>query len=350
MTTLEPVHLQEDAATGDRFLIYGTDTGIKIELRYEGDTLWLTQPQIAELFGVTRQSVNAHLNNIYDDGELDRAATCKEILQVRDEGGREVSRRTLIHNLDAIIAVGYRVSTKQGTLFRRWATDKLVQFATRGFVVDAPRLKSSDQQDRIAELRDIIREIRSDEANVYRELKRICTMCQDYDGASEEWQSFYRNTQAKLVYAICSNTPAEVIKARADSASDNMGLQTWPNDNIRKSDVTISKNYLAPVETRELNRLTTILLDIFEDQMDIGRLKLMVEATALLDTQLSNLGRVVLCSGGRVSMTDAKRHAEAQYEKYKISQKAIRHAQADEAIAQLKREQKALPKSRRKAD
>lgn len=348
MTTLEPVHLQEDEATGDRFLVYGTDNGVKIELRYEGDTLWLTQPQVAELFGVTRQSVNAHINNIYEEGELDREATCKEILQVRDEGGREVSRKALIHNLDAIIAVGYRVSTKQGTLFRRWATDKLVQFATRGFVIDAPRLKNPDYQDRIAELREIIRDIRSDEANVYRELKSICAMCQDYDGGSDEWQSFYKNTQAKLVYAVCSNTPAEIIKARANAAADNMGLQTWPNDNIRKSDAIVSKNYLATAEIKELNRLTTILLDIFEDQMDIGRLKMMSEAEALLDSQLSNLGRLVLRSGGRVSMSDAKRHAESQYEKFKVNQKAVRHAHADAAIKQLKNDQKTLPNGKRK--
>lgn len=346
MAALEPVHLQEDEQTGDRFLIYGTDSGVKIELRYEGDTLWLTQPQIAELFGVTRQSVNAHLNNIYEEGELDREATCKEILQVRDEGAREVARKTLIHNLDAIIAVGYRVSTKQGTLFRRWATDKLVQFATRGFVIDAPRLKNPDQQDRVAELREIIRDIRADEANVYRELKQICSMCQDYDGGSDDWQTFYRNTQAKLVYAVCSNTPAEVVRSRADASAHNMGLQTWPNDNIRKSDVIISKNYLAPAEVRELNRLTTILLDIFEDQMDIGRLKLMAEVTEILDKQLANLGRVVLRGGGRVAMADAKRFAETQYGKFKAQQKAIRHAQADEAIARLKQEQKALSKSR----
>ncbi len=329
-------------------MIYGTDSGVKIELRYEGDTLWLTQPQIAELFGVTRQSVNAHMNNIYEQGELDRSATCKEILQVRDEGGREVSRKTLIHNLDGIIAVGYRVSTKQGTLFRRWATEKLVQFATRGFVIDAPRLKNPDQQDRIAELRDIIRDIRSDEANVYRELKTICAMCQDYDGGSDEWQTFYKNTQAKLVYAICSNTPAEVIRTRADAGSENMGLQTWPNDNIRKSDTLVSKNYLAAAEVKELNRLTTILLDIFEDQMEIGRLRLMTEAAALLDNQLANLGRGVLRSGGRVSMTVARQHAETQYDTFKAAQKAVRHAQAEQAIDQLKRDQKTLPKGKAK--
>jgi hypothetical protein len=172
----EPVHLIEDAETGDRILIYGTEKGVTLELRYEGETLWMTQPQIAELFGVSRQGVNAHLNNIYEEKELDREATCKEILQVQHEGGREVNRRALIHNLDAIIAVGYRVSSKQGTTFRRWATDKLVQFATKGFVIDAERLKAPDRRDRITELREIIRDIRSDETNVYRELRSICAL------------------------------------------------------------------------------------------------------------------------------------------------------------------------------
>jgi hypothetical protein len=199
MVDLEPVVLHEDERTGDRFLIYSTDKGLRIEIRYEGETLWMTQPQIAELFGVSRQSVNSHLNNIYEDDELDREATCKEILQVRSEGGREVSRKALIHNLDAVIAVGYRVSSKQGTLFRRWATEKLVQFATKGFVVDSPRLKQPENTDRLGELREIIRDIRADEANVYRELRSICAMCQDYDGSSDTWQEFYRNTQAKLL-------------------------------------------------------------------------------------------------------------------------------------------------------
>lgn len=253
MPDLEPVELIEDEATGDRFLVYGTDSGLWLDIRYEGETLWMTQSQIAELFGVTRQSVNAHLNNIYDDEELERGATCKEILQIRDEGGRRVNRRTFVHNLDAVIAVGYRVSTRQGTLFRRWATDKLVRFATKGFVVDAPRLKRPENRDRVAELREIIRDIRSDEANVYRELRQICTMCLDYDGASDAWHDFYKVTQAKLIFAVCSNTPAEVLKRRADATEPNMGLTNWPNDNIRKADVAVSKNYLAEAEIKELN-------------------------------------------------------------------------------------------------
>jgi hypothetical protein len=246
-----------------------------------------------------------------------------------------------------VISVGYRVASKQATLFRKWATDKLVQFATKGFVVDAPRLKNPEYRDRIAELKEIIRDIRSDEANVYRELRSICAMCQDYDGQSEEWHDFYRNTQAKLVHAVCSNTPAEILRTRADAKELNMGLQTWPNENIRKADVTVSKNYLGESEIKELNRLTTILLDIFEDQMDVGRLRTMQEVENLLDNQLKGLGRSVLRSGGRVSMTDAKRHAEREYDRYKAAQKKLRHEQADKAIAAVKATQKVITKPKK---
>lgn len=220
----EPVVLHEDERTGDRFLVYGTEKGARLDIRYEGETLWMTQPQIAELFGVTRQSANTHLNNIYEDGELDRDSTCKEILQVRVEGEREVSRKTLIHNLDAVIAVGYRVSSKQGTIFRRWATEKLVQFAKKGFVVDSQRLKQPENADRIAELRDIIRDIRADEANVYRELKRICAMCQDYDGTTEAAREFYQRTQAKLVYAVTFAHPGRNRRNTRQTRSQRHGL------------------------------------------------------------------------------------------------------------------------------
>lgn len=223
------------------------------------------------------------------------------------EGGRKVTRTLENFNLDMILSVGYRVSSKQGTLFRRWATEKLVQFATKGFVVDSPRLKRAENADRIAELRDIVRDIRSDEANVYRELRRICAMCQDYDGTSEIWHNFYRNTQAKLLYAVTSHTPAELINSRANAEATNMGLTSWPHDNIRKDDVAVSKNYLGEPEIKELNRLTTILLDIFEDQLDIGKLVTMTDAKNLLDHQLTSLSRQVLRHGGNVKMSVAKR-------------------------------------------
>lgn len=329
MADLEPVHLQEDEATGDRFLIYGDGLGTHVEVTFEGESLWMTQAQIADLYGRDVSTISRHIASILDEGELDEETSLQK-------AQTSLGRPATLYSLDMVISVGYRASSKQATLFRRWATEKLVQFATKGFVVDAPRLKRPDGRDRIRELREIIRDIRSDEANVYRELRQICAMCQDYDGQSPEWQEFYRNSQAKLVYAVCSDTPAEVIRHRADAGQPNMGLRTWPNENIRKSDVIVSKNYLGETEVRELNRLTTILLDILEDQMDIGKLKLMREASELLDNQLQSLGRVVLRGGGKVAMSDAQDFAKRQYAKFKADQKALRHEQADRAIAEIK--------------
>ena len=330
-----PVHLQEDENTGTRFLIYGNSSGSHVEIQYQGDQLWMTQAQIADLFGRSVSVVSRHISGILEEGELDDSNLHK--MQIAS------SKPVTLYNLDMVISVGYRVSSKQATLFRRWATETLVQFATKGFVIDTPRLKRPEHQDRVAELKEIIRDIRSDEANVYRELKQICRMCQDYDGNSDVWLEFYRNTQAKLIYAVCSNTPAEIVKNRADAREPHMGLRTWANENIRKSDVTISKNYLGETEVKELNRLTTILLDIFEDQLDQGRLTMMAEATALLHNQLKGLGRVVLQTGGRVSTATAKLYAEKEYEKYKTQLVARRHAEADRVIAEIKVATKNLP-------
>lgn len=337
MADLEPVHLQEDEETGDRFLVYGDGTGLHVEVNYAGEQLWMTQAQIASLYGRDVSTISRHINNILDEGELDASNLQKTQIATS-------TKPITLYSLDMVISVGYRVASKEATLFRKWATEKLVQFATKGFVIDAPRLKNPEYRDRIAELKEIIRDIRSDEANLYRELRSICALCQDYDGSSKKWRQFYRNTQAKLIYAISSNTPAEIIKARADSSEENMGLRSWPNENIRKQDVTVSKNYLGESEVKELNRLTTILLDIFEDQADLGRLTMMDEATALLDRQLASLGRVVLRHGGKVKMTDAQKHAEAAYSRFKAKQKALRQEQADEAIATVKTEAKKLPK------
>lgn len=335
MSDMEPVHLQEDEITGDRFLVYGDGTGLNVEISYEGDRLWMTQAQIAELFGRDVSTISRHIANILDEGELDESNLHKT--QIASS-----TKPVTFYSLDMVISVGYRVESKQATMFRKWATEKLVQFATKGFVIDAARLKSPENRDRVAELKEIIRDIRSDEANVYRELRAICAMCQDYDRTSPVWRDFYRNTQAKLIYAVCSNTPAEILRLRADAGRPNMGLQNWPNENIRKADVGTSKNYLAEGEIRELNRLTTILLDIFEDQADIGRLTSMAQAGELLDGQLSNLGRVVLRSGGSVLMTEAAKHAGREYEKYKAAQRQLRHDQADRDIAAIKAAHKEL--------
>lgn len=332
--------LQEDERTGDRFLIYGTDKGTRLDIRYVGESLWMTQAQIAELFGRDVSVISRHISNILEEGELEEATSLQK-------AQTSTGRPATLYSLDMVISVGYRVSSAQATLFRRWATEKLVQFATKGFVIDSNRLKQPDNADRLAELREIIRDIRSDEANVYRELRRICAMCQDYDGDSPAWRDFYTRTQAKIVYAVTSHTPAEILQGRADAKQPNMGLTTWPHDNIRKGDVTFSKNYFGDPEIKELNRLTSILLDIFEDQAELGRLVMMEDARQLLDKQLSSLGRVVLTHGGHVSATDAKRHAEQQYALYDAQRKVERQAEADRALVALKQQDKGLPKAAR---
>ncbi|WP_454701462.1 RhuM family protein [Agrobacterium burrii] len=344
----EPIHLFEDTQTGDKFLIYGTEKGLRIDIKYEGETLWMTQAQIGELFGVDRSVITKHIANVYADGELDIEATSAKIAQVRQEGQRTVERQIEHYNLDVVISVGYRVSSVDATLFRRWATGILVQFAKKGFVVDTTRLKQPENSDRIAELKEIIRDIRADEANVYAELRKICAMCQDYDGATETAREFYQHTQAKLVFAVVSQTPAEIVTSRAKHDLENMGLRTWPNDNIRKTDVTVSKNYLTETEIKELNRLTTILLDIFEDQVDIGRLVAMRDAERLLEQQLKGLGRRVLNDGGSVSAAKAKRHAETQYDKFDQQRKSERQQLAKKTINELAKVAKDLPSGRKR--
>jgi hypothetical protein len=341
MSELEPVILQEDEKTGDRFLVYGTDKGTRLDIRYVGDSLWMTQAQIADLFGRDVSVISRHISNILEEGELEEAPSLQK-------AQTSTGRPATLYSLDMVISVGYRVSSAQATLFRRWATEKLVQFATKGFVIDSVRLKQPENADRLAELREIIRDIRSDEANVYRELRRICAMCQDYDGDSATWRDFYTRTQAKIVYAVTSHTPAEILQDRANANQPNMGLTTWPHDNIRKGDVTVSKNYFGDPEIKELNRLTSILLDIFEDQAELGRLVMMDDARKLLDKQLTSLGRVVLTHGGHVSATDAKRHAERQYALYDSQRKVKRQAEADRSLAALRAEDKDLPSSRRR--
>lgn len=341
LSASEPVRIFEDGS-GDRFLIYGADGGAKVEIRFEGDALWMTQPQIAGLFGRDVSVISRHIANILEDGELGEVADL-QFMQIKGPANRTVTA----YGLDMVISVGYRVSSAQATLFRRWATAVLIRFATRGFVVDIERMKSGGEQDRIRELRDIIRDIRSEEANLYAEIRRICSLCQDYDPKSEAWRTFYRNTQAKLCFAVTSHTPAEVLISRADAGAPDMGLQTWKGERIASSDVTVAKNFLAPAETRELNRLTDLLLTIFEDQLETGRLTTMTEAASLLNDQLKGLGRVVLSTGGSVSKDDADRHAKAAYKAYDAERKSLEKTRVEQEYAQLRKSSEALAKVKR---
>ena len=283
----EPVQLVEDGDTGDKLLIYATDDNVEVEFHYKNDTLWMTQSQMAELFGRDVASISRHIRNIFDDNELTESTSLQKVQ-------RSMGRPLTIYNLDMVISVGYRVSSRQATMFRRWATDKLVQFATKGFVVDTEKLKDPDNYDRVKELREIIRDIRASEANVYKEIRSICAMCQDYEGGSKQAQTFYATMQNKLLWAISSHTAAELIIERSDAEKPNMGLETWPNENIRKADVIVAHNYLAEPEIKEKNRFTVMLLDFFEDRLELGKLTTMAQAEFELDKFIKFNDRALL--------------------------------------------------------
>ncbi|MGH6814702.1 MAG: RhuM family protein, partial [Hyphomicrobiaceae bacterium] len=240
----------------------------------------------------------------------------------------------------------YRVSSKQGTLFRMWATDKLVQFAIKGFVIDAERLKNPAEHDRFAELRRIIQDIRASEANVYAELRRILAMCSDYDHKSGG--DFFATFQNKLHFAVTGMTAAEILLDRADASKPNMALTNWPKDEIRKQDVTIAKNYLYEVDMSGLNRVTSMLLDYFEDQVERQRLVSTAAAENWLDKWLLANDRAILPNKGRVAAKDAKDHAHRQYAVFDERRRANRKQQADAELAALRTEVKKLPKPHKK--
>jgi hypothetical protein len=310
-------------------LIYSTPQGKKVGLPYRNQTLWATQDQMANMFGVDRTSINKHLTNIYSEGELDRAATCEESSQVQDEGGRSVRRSRPVYNLNAMISVGYRVGSKQGTMFRIWATDILVQILTKGFYIDVERLKAADADDRVTEVRKILQDIRSEQAHVHRELQRICAQCQDYDPKSTAWHTFFKNTSAAIFYAAAQATPAEIVMTRADAGADNMGLFTWPRSEILKEDVTVGKNYLRQPELDDLNRFTSLLLDFMIDHAENGRLVTMAQASARIAEVTKFTGRKVLKGGGTVLRKDADAHAHAQYAIFDSRRKELRRLRMD---------------------
>lgn len=320
-----PVHLVEDQDTGDRLLIYATDAGVNVELRYDNDALWMTQNQMAELFGRDRSVISRHIVNIFEEGELPEENNVQKMHIIGS--GRPGS----IYSLNTVISVGYRVSSKQATLFRMWATEKLVQFATKGFVVDAARLKDPNKPDHFRELLEIIRDIRASEANVYKEVRRICALCSDYAASSEKQKiTFFATIQNKLHYVVTGNTGAEIRLQRANADHPNMGLTSWSGSQITKADTTTAKNYLGNEELRDLNRFTNMLLDYFEQESELGRLVLMSDAENELDRFIKMNRRPLLIGKGRVSKKDADRHTEAEYARFKEIQRKLAHEQSNE--------------------
>ena len=244
--------------------------GDSINVRYEDETLWLTQKMMAELFDVSIPTINEHLKNIYNTGELEKTATIRKFRIVQKEGAREVTREIEHYNLDAVISLGYRVNSIRATQFRRWATNVLKQFTIRGYVIDKKRMENGQflDEDYFERLLEEIREIRLSERRLYQKVTDIFATSVDYDKNSILAKDFFAKVQNKLHYAITGNTAAELIKNRADSTKQNMGLTSWegsPNGKILKTDVDTAKNYLTKEEVQSLGRLVSAYLDMAED-------------------------------------------------------------------------------------
>ncbi len=254
--------MSEEFEPQTSIVLYQTEDGdTRIECRFDHDTLWLTQAQIAELFQTTPQNVTLHLKAIFAEGELTKLATCKEYLQVRKEGKREVSRSLRHYRLEAILAVGYRVRSARGTQFRQWATARLSEYLVKGFVMDDERLKNPGGWDYFDELLARIREIRASEKRFYQKVRDLFALSSDYQTREKETALFFAEVQNKLLYAATRQTAAELIVARADPSQPNMALTTWSGSRVRKQDILIAKNYLTADEVDTLNRLVVIFLE-----------------------------------------------------------------------------------------
>ena len=303
-----------------QFIIY-QDAGqnTHIQVRLSGNTLWLTQAQIAELFHTTPQNVTLHIKAIYEESELDMTATCKEYLQVRQEGSREVKRQLKHYNLPMVIALGYRVRSSQGTRFRQWATGLLDEYLVKGFAMDDERLKDPEKTfgvDYFDELLERIRDIRSSEKRFYQKIRDIYALAVDYDPKAEETKVFFKVVQNKLHWSVSGLTAAELIAQRADSHKDNMGLTSWQGERVRKADVTIAKNYLDKSELEQLNRLVVMYLDYAESQAERRRTLFMQDWREKLDAFLQFNEREILAGSGKVKMAVAKQLAEQEYEQF----------------------------------
>jgi len=302
-------------------LFQPTDGGAALRVRIEGRTVWLTQAQMADLYQTTPQNITTHLRAIYEEGELDEAATCKPYLQVRQEGGRTVERSLKHYSLDAILAVGYRVRSARGTAFRQWATATLGEYLVKGFAMDDERLKAgrSIGADYFDELLERIRAIRASEQRFYRKITHIYATSIDYDPRADITKTFFATVQNKLHYAVHGHTAAEIITERADAGRPNMGLTTWknaPHGPVRRGDVTVAKNYLSQDEIKQLDRIVTMYLDYAEDQARRHNPMHMADWVGKLDAFLRFNERGVLVDPGTVSKALADEHALREFEKH----------------------------------
>lgn len=331
-------------------LIYSAPDGaVKIDVRLENETVWLTQAEIAKLFQVTPQSITIHLKNIYEEGELSEYATCKDFLQVQLEGTRKVERQKKFYNLDAIISVGYRVKSRIATEFRIWATQKLKEYIVKGFALNDERFKSGSSMNYFTELQERIREIRLSERFFYQKIKDIYTTSIDYDSTDEKTLEFFKIVQNKLLWAISQQTAAELVYRRVDASLPLLGMQSYDKTctAIKKKDVSIAKNYLNEDEIKLLGLLVEQFLAFAEAMAQQRTPMYMADWIKRLDTIIQMNGRELLDHAGKISHKDAVEKSGLEYRKYHEQQKKLEYEaslkELEEDIKDLSKQAKGLP-------
>lgn len=335
-------------------LIYQTEDGrVKLDVRLSNETLWMTQSDMAKLFQCSTDNISLHLKNIYEEGELRQEATTEEFSVVRQEGERQVQRKLQFYNLDAVISVGYRVKSLIATRFRIWATQQLKEYLIKGFVMDDERLKNppvkgSQAPDYFDEMLARIRDIRSSERRMYLRVKEIFAMAADYEPSWSETTKFFSVIQNKLHFAATGMTAAELIQARADHLLPNMGLTSWKSGEVRKTDVTIAKNYLHEREIDELNRIVVMWLDFAEDQARRRAQVFLRDWEQKLDDFLRFNDRAVLSNAGTISKQAAEEHAKTEYEQFADRRREHKESQGElEVLRQLEAAAKRLADDKR---
>ncbi|MDD6069407.1 MAG: virulence RhuM family protein [Clostridiales bacterium] len=314
------------------------DTNVCVNVVYNEETFWLTQKAMAELFEVNVPDISKHLNNIFKEGELEKNATVSKMEIVQKEGNRQVKRNTEFYNLDAIIAVGYRVNSKKATRFRQWATKTLKEYIIKGFVLNDDMLKNGKPfgKDYFDELLEKIREIRASERRAYQKITDIFEQCSyDFDKNSIETKNFYAFVQNKLHYAVTGQTAAEIVYARADAEQPTMGLTTWkdaPDGKILKRDVMVAKNYLNEKELRQLNRLVTMFIDHAELMAEDEVLMSMKDWLDQTNSFLKNIRRNVLEGKGHISHEQAIDKASKEYELFRVKQDKLYMSEFDKEV------------------
>ena len=336
--------------TGGEVLVYRTEDGtIRLDVRLEDETVWLTQQMMAELFQSSKQNISHHIQAIYEEGELEPEATVKKYLTVRREGNRDVRRELEYYNLDMIISVGYRVKSLVATRFRIWATQRLTEYIVKGFTMDDERLKNPPVKDAAVpdyfdEMLARIRDIRASERRMYLRVREIFAMAADYEPTWSETTRFFSIIQNKLHFAATGMTAAELIKSRANHLLPNMGLTSWHGGEVRKTDITTAKNYLRAEEIDELNRIVVMWLDFAEDQARRRKRIFMQDWQQKLDDFLRFNDRRVLPGAGTVSRKGAEDHARAEYEQFETRRREYREALgAADYVKQLEETARRLP-------